>query len=72
MIDRLYKLSGQEQKVIKITAFDLQLNPASTGLRFHKLDRSENSLSRCYVDRHDDAYAWASRRKKDRLKLVQY
>ena len=37
--DRLYKLSGQEQKVIKITAFDLQLNPASTGLRFHKLDR---------------------------------
>ena len=32
-------LSRQEQKAVKTTAFDPQLNPASTGLRFHKLDR---------------------------------
>lgn len=36
--DSLTKLTGQEQKVAKTTAFDLQLNPANPGLRFHKLD----------------------------------
>lgn len=37
--DSLSKLTGQEQKSVKTTAFDLQLNPASPGLRFHKLDK---------------------------------
>jgi mRNA-degrading endonuclease RelE of RelBE toxin-antitoxin system len=37
--DSLTKLTSQEQKAVKTTAFDLQLNPASSGLRFHKLDR---------------------------------
>ena len=30
-------LTGDEQKVVKPTAFDLQLNPANLGMRFHKL-----------------------------------
>lgn len=38
----LAKLTGQEQKAVKTTAFDLQLNPANPGLQFHKLDRSKD------------------------------
>ena len=34
----LGKLSGNEQKAVKTTAFDLQLNPARPGLRMHRLD----------------------------------
>ena len=34
----LAKLTGNEQKAVKTTAFDLQLNPARPGLRFHRLD----------------------------------
>ena len=34
----LAKLTGNEQKAVKTTAFDLQLNPTRPGLRFHKLD----------------------------------
>ncbi len=37
--DSLARLSGDEQKATKTTAFDLQLNPASPGLSFHKLDK---------------------------------
>jgi len=37
--DSLTKLTNQEQKAAKTTAFDLQLGPANPGLRFHKLDR---------------------------------
>lgn len=82
--DSLTKLTGQEQKVVKTTAFDLQLDPANPSLRFHKLDRvkdpnfwsvsvnmdlrvivhrTEASLMLCYVDHHDNAYNWASKRK---------
>lgn len=85
--DSLAKLTNQEQKAVKTTAFDLQLNPKSSGLRFHKLDRTKDrnfwsvsvdmdiriivhktaaSLMLCYVDHHDDAYAWASKRKIER------
>ncbi len=34
----LAKLTGNEQKAAKTTAFDLQMNPAQPGHRFHKLD----------------------------------
>ena len=34
----LAKLTGNEQKAVKTTAFDLQLNRARPGLRFHRLD----------------------------------
>jgi superfamily I DNA/RNA helicase/mRNA-degrading endonuclease RelE of RelBE toxin-antitoxin system len=82
--DSLAKLTGDEQKAVKTTAFDLQMNPSSTGMQFHKLDRAKDrnfwsvrvsrdirlivhrmtsSLLLCYVGHHDDAYAWAERRK---------
>src|SRR6185436_7006220 len=37
--DSLARLSGDEQKAVKMTAFDLQLNPANPGMSFHKLDK---------------------------------
>jgi len=37
--DSLARLTGDEQKAVKLTAMDLQLNPASPGLSFHKLDK---------------------------------
>ncbi|OFZ96407.1 MAG: DNA helicase [Betaproteobacteria bacterium RIFCSPLOWO2_02_67_12] len=37
--DSLARLTGDEQKAVKTTAFDLQLNPANPGMQFHKLDR---------------------------------
>lgn len=40
--DSLARLTGEEQKSIKTTAFDLQLNPANPGMSFHKLDRAKD------------------------------
>lgn len=40
--DSLARLSGDEQKAVKTTAFDLQLNPASPGLSLHKLDKAKD------------------------------
>ncbi|MEW8560571.1 MAG: UvrD-helicase domain-containing protein [Candidatus Thiodiazotropha sp.] len=40
--DSLAKLTGEEQKQVKTTAFDLQLNPANPGMQFHKLDRAKD------------------------------
>ena len=80
----LAKLINQEQKAVKTTAFDLQMDPSNPGLSYHKLDRAKDpnfssvrvnrdirlivhrtksSLMLCYVDHHDNAYAWAERRK---------
>ena len=80
----LARLNNDEQKAVKTTAFDLQVNPASPGLSFHKLDRAKDknfgsvrvnddirliihklagNLLLCYVDHHEQAYAWAQRRK---------
>jgi hypothetical protein len=82
--ESLARLTGDEQKAVKTTAFDLQVTPKSPGLKFHRLDkakdknfwsvrvssdvrlivhRTEGSLLLCYVDHHDAAYDWASRRK---------
>ncbi|MGE3727295.1 MAG: UvrD-helicase domain-containing protein [Candidatus Sericytochromatia bacterium] len=41
-IDSLVRLTGQEQKAVKTTAFDLQLNPASPGIKFHKLEKCKD------------------------------
>jgi superfamily I DNA/RNA helicase len=41
--DSLVKLTGEEQKAAKTTAFDLQLNPANSGMQLHKLDRAKDS-----------------------------
>ena len=40
--DSLAKLTGDEQKSVKTTAFDLQLNPSNPGLSFHKLDKARD------------------------------
>jgi len=36
----LAKLTGEEQKAIKTTAFDLQMNSVNLGMKFHKLDKA--------------------------------
>src|ERR1700730_17247270 len=40
--DSLARLTGDEQKVVKTTAFDLQLNPADPGMSFHKLENAKD------------------------------
>ena len=40
--DSLAKLTGDEQKTVKTTAFDLQMNPAQPGLKLHALDRAKD------------------------------
>lgn len=38
----LAKLTGDEQKQVKTTAFDLQMNPANPGMSFHKVDQAKD------------------------------
>src|SRR6201993_4634249 len=38
----LTRLANDEQKAVKTTAFDLQLNPANPGMQFHKLDKARD------------------------------
>lgn len=61
--DSLARLTGDEQKAVKTTAFDLQMNPASPGMQFHKLERAKdkgfasvrvNADVRLIVHRSDD------------------
>lgn len=40
--DSLARLTGEEQKAAKTTAFDLQLNPATPGMSFHKLAKAKD------------------------------
>jgi superfamily I DNA/RNA helicase/mRNA-degrading endonuclease RelE of RelBE toxin-antitoxin system len=40
--ESLARLTGDEQKAVKTTAFDLQINPASPGMNFHKLAKSRD------------------------------
>jgi plasmid maintenance system killer protein len=82
--DALAKLTAQEQKAAKTTAFDLQIDPSAPGLHFHRIDKSKDpnfwsirvnrdlriiahktaaSFLLAYVDHHDEAYAWATRRR---------
>lgn len=49
----LARLSGQEQKQAKTTAFDLQLDPARPGLQLHRLDGAR------------DAHFWSARVNQD-------
>ncbi|HEX04792.1 MAG TPA: DNA helicase, partial [Bacteroidetes bacterium] len=51
--DSLSRLASDEQKAVKTTAFDLQLNPANPGMKFHKLDRAK------------DPYFWSVRVSRD-------
>ena len=38
----LAKLTGSQQKAAKTTAFDLQMDPSTPGLSFHKLDGAKD------------------------------
>ncbi len=40
--DSLAKLTGDEQKAVKTTAFDLQMNPVNSGMSLHKIDRARD------------------------------
>lgn len=55
--DSLRKLTGQEQKAAKDTAFELQLGPANPGMQFHRLDRSK------------DEHFWSVRASRD-IRLI--
>jgi len=78
------RLSGLDQKAVKASVFDLQMDPTGNGLQLHRIDKSkdphfwsarvnrdvrlivhksDDSLLVAYVDHHDDAYAWAERRR---------
>ncbi len=78
------RLAGQDQKAVKASVFDLQMDPTGNGLQLHRIDKSkdpnfwsarvsrdvrlivhksDDSLLVAYVDHHDDAYAWAERRR---------
>lgn len=41
-LSSLERLTGEEQKRVKIAVFDLQANPANPGHKFHKLDRARD------------------------------
>jgi hypothetical protein len=78
------RLSGLDQKAVKASVFDLQMDPTGNGLQLHRIDKRKDSnfwsarvnrdvrlivhktgdsLLVAYVGRHDDAYAWAERRR---------
>src|ERR1700676_604926 len=38
----LARLTGDEQKAVKMTAFDLQHDPSNPGMKFHKLDKAKD------------------------------
>jgi len=40
--DSLAALTNDEQKAVKTTAFDLQINPANPGMSLHKLDKAKD------------------------------
>src|SRR2546429_9580395 len=40
--DSLARLTGDEQKVVKTTAFDLQVDPVNSGMSFHKLAKAKD------------------------------
>jgi mRNA-degrading endonuclease RelE of RelBE toxin-antitoxin system len=39
----LAKLARDDQKAVKTTAFDLQMNPAAPGLKLHRIDGSRDA-----------------------------
>ncbi len=55
--DSLAKLTGEEQKAVKTTAFDLQMNPINPGMQFHKIEQAK------------DPNFWSARVNKD-LRLI--
>jgi mRNA-degrading endonuclease RelE of RelBE toxin-antitoxin system len=60
-IDSMARLPGEEQKAVKTTAFDLQMNPASPGLHFHKLDKARDKNFWSYRSGNCDPHGGDSR-----------
>ena len=40
--DSLARLTADEQKFVKTTAFDLQVDPSRPSMQFHKLDKAKD------------------------------
>jgi mRNA-degrading endonuclease RelE of RelBE toxin-antitoxin system len=40
--DSLARLTGEEQKAVKTTAFDLQMDPSNPGMQYHKLNKAKD------------------------------
>ena len=40
--DSLARLTSDEQKAVKTTAFDLQMNPINPGMQMHRIDKSKD------------------------------
>ena len=40
--DSLGRLTTEDQKAAKTTAFDLQMNPSAPGLNFHRIEKSKD------------------------------
>lgn len=55
--DSLARLTGEEQKLVKTTAFDLQMNPVNPGMQLHKIEQSK------------DKHFWSARINRD-LRLI--
>lgn len=55
--DSLIKLTAAEQKLVKTTAFDLQMDPSHPSLQFHRIDRAK------------DPHFWSVRASSD-LRLI--
>ncbi|TAG10883.1 MAG: hypothetical protein EAZ42_02370 [Verrucomicrobia bacterium] len=51
----LAKLTAQEQKTVKTTVFDLQINPSHSSLSFHRIDRAKDSQNRAAVSHGSSA-----------------
>jgi mRNA-degrading endonuclease RelE of RelBE toxin-antitoxin system len=55
--DSLAKLTGDEQKAVKVTAFELQMNPVNPGMKLHRIDKTK------------DPNFWSARVSRD-LRLI--
>lgn len=40
--DSLARLTGEEQKLVKTTVFDLQVNPDNPGMQFHRVEKAKD------------------------------
>jgi hypothetical protein len=63
--DSLARLTGDEQKAAKTTAFDLQMDPSAPGLSFHRLDKAKDK--RFWSVRVSEPLAYALRANVKRL-----
>jgi hypothetical protein len=68
--DSLAKLSGDEQKAVKTTAFDLLLDPANPGMSFHKLSKAYEWAERHRLETHHKTGAFQLLEIRETIKEV--